>query len=174
MEYVFTLKFQLGDAEDSVDVLVERLAEAGCDDALIGSGIKGRLALEFQREGRSAEEAVRSALRDVRRALPGATLIEAAPDLVGLAEVAELIGVSRQNMRKLMLAYPESFPAPLHEGSSSLWHLADVLAWLAPRGSYAVPEAALELATATMRVNLAREAVRLPASSFKRFSALVS
>ena len=117
---------------------------------------------------------MRSALRDVRRALPGATLIEAAPDLVGLAEVAELIGVSRQNMRKLMLAYPESFPAPLHEGSSSLWHLADVLAWLVARGGYAVPEAALELATATMRVNLAREAVRLPASSFKRFSALVS
>ncbi|WP_368310509.1 helix-turn-helix transcriptional regulator [Luteibacter sp. CQ10] len=63
-------------------------------------------------------------------AAPSARLIEVAPDLVGLAGVAEIVGVSRQNMRTLMLAHSGSFPAPVHEGSVSIWHMADVLTWL--------------------------------------------
>jgi hypothetical protein len=31
--------------------------------------------------------------------------------MVGLTDVAEIVGVSRQNMRKSMLAHPGSFPA---------------------------------------------------------------
>lgn len=52
-----------------------------------------------------------SALADARRAMPSATLIEAVPDLVGLTDIADAVGMSRQNMRKLMIGYPESFPA---------------------------------------------------------------
>ena len=106
---------------------------------MIGIGQPGRLALEFTREAENAEAAVRSALADVRIAIPSARLIEVAPDLVGLTDVAEIVGVSRQNMRKLMLAYPSSFPAPVHEGSASIWHLADVLTWLQAKGSYLLP-----------------------------------
>jgi len=136
MEYTFTLKYQLTDDDRDPDALVERLCEAGCDDALVGIGQPGRLALEFTREAADADEAVRSALADVRRAAPTARLIEVAPDLVGLTDVADIVGVSRQNMRKLMLAHPGSFPAPVHEGSASIWHLADVLDWLQAKGSY--------------------------------------
>ena len=75
MEYTFTLKYQLGDDEGDTDALVERLGEAGCDDALVGIGQPGRLALEFTREAANADEAVRSALADVRRAAPTARLI---------------------------------------------------------------------------------------------------
>lgn len=110
MEYTFTLKYQLADNDRTPDILVERLGEAGCDDALVGIGQPGRLALEFTREAESADAAVRSALADVRHAVPSARLIEVAPDLVGLTDVAEMVGVSRQNMRKLMLANPGSFP----------------------------------------------------------------
>jgi hypothetical protein len=95
----------LADDDRDPEALVERLGEAGCDDALIGIGQPGRLALEFTREAESAEEAVRSALADVRGAVPLARLIEVAPDLVGLTDVAEIVGVSRQNMRKLMLSH---------------------------------------------------------------------
>ncbi|MDN5871104.1 MAG: hypothetical protein L0H73_10365 [Nitrococcus sp.] len=77
----------------------------------------------------------------MRRAVPTARLVEAAPDFVGLTDVAEIVGVSRQNMRKLMLAHPDSFPAPVHEGSASIWHLVDVLEWLQDRGSYALAQA---------------------------------
>jgi hypothetical protein len=117
MEYTFTLKYQVTDEAGDTDTLVERLAEAGCDDALVGIGQLARLALEFTRESADAGAAVRSALADVHRALPSVKLIEVSPDLVGLTDVAEIVGVSRQNMRKLMLAHPGSFPAPVHEGT---------------------------------------------------------
>ncbi len=97
MEYICTLKYRLAERDDDPDVLVERLGEAGCDDALVGIGQPGRLALEFTREADSAEPAVRSALADVKHAIPSARLIEAAPDFVGLTDVAEVAGVSRQN-----------------------------------------------------------------------------
>lgn len=50
----------------------------------MGVGQPGRLALEFTREAKSAQAAVGSALADVKRVIPTARLIEAAPDFVGL------------------------------------------------------------------------------------------
>ena len=173
MEYTFTLKYQLTDDDRDPDALVERLGEAGCDDALVGIGQPGRLALEFTREAVDADEAVRSALADVRRAAPSAKLIEVAPDLVGLTDVADIVGVSRQNMRKLMLAHPGSFPAPVHEGSASIWHLADVLAWLQAKGSYALAKDVLEVARVALQVNVVKEGRRLPRSASKELQALV-
>src|SRR5471030_1701492 len=102
MEYIFTLKYQLPEAAVRDDI-VERLGAAGCDDALIGVGLPGRIALEFSREAGSAKAALFSALEDVKRAVPGAKLVEAAPDFVGLTDVADLVGMSRQNIRKLMV-----------------------------------------------------------------------
>lgn len=173
MEYTFTLKYQLADDDRDADALVERLGEAGCDDALIGLGQPGRLALEFTREAADADEAVRSALADVRSAVPSARLIEVAPDLVGLTDVAEIVGVSRQNMRKLMLAHPGSFPAPVHEGSASIWHLADVLAWLQVKGSYSLTKDVLDVARVALEVNVAKEGRRLPRPAFKELEALI-
>jgi len=121
-------------------------------------GLPGRVALSFTREATSARRAVVSALKDVKRVIPGASLIEISPDFVGLTEVAERVGVSRQNMRKLMLAYPESFPAPVHEGSAALWHLLPVLQWLENRGGYTIKQRLLEVAHIAMQVNLAKEA----------------
>ena len=45
MEYTFTLKYQLTDDDRDLQALVEHLGEAGCDDALVGIGQPGRLAL---------------------------------------------------------------------------------------------------------------------------------
>ena len=173
MEYTFTLKYQLSEHDGDSNALVERLGETGCDDALVGIGQPGRLALEFTREADSAEAAVRSALADVRSAVPSARLIEATPDFVGLSDVAEVVGVSRQNMRKLMLAHPGSFPAPVHEGSASIWHLAEVLAWLEAKGGYQLERSMWEVSQVTLQVNLAKEARRVPADAVRRLSSLV-
>ena len=161
MEYTFTLKYQLAEQDANHHELVERLGDAGCDDALVGVGQPGRIALEFVREAESAQAALMSALADVKRAIPSARLIEAAPDFVGLTDVADMVGVTRQNMRKLMVSHATSFPAPVHEGSSSVWHLAEVMAWLQARGTYKVEQAGLEVALVTMQVNLAKEARQL-------------
>lgn len=168
MEYTFTLKYQLMEQPAvSLDDLVERLGEAGCDDAIVGIGLPGRIALEFVREADSAQHALMSAVADVKKAIPSAKLIEAAPDLVGLTDVADAVGVSRQNMRKLMLAHTTTFPAPIHEGSASLWHLAEVMAWLDGRGTYRIEAPLLEVAHTAMQINLAKAARQLQ-PDFKR------
>lgn len=173
MEYIFTLKYKLADDDHDREILVERLGDAGCDDALVGIGQPGRLALEFTREADNADLAVRSALADVRRAVPSATLFEVAPDLVGLTDVAEMLGMSRQNMRKLMLTHPGSFPAPVHEGSVALWHLTDVLAWLHTKGGYSLPEEIVEVARVALQVNVTKEGQRLSHSASDALKALV-
>lgn len=63
----------------------------GSDDALIGIGQSGRIALQFTRVAENAFEAVFGAVKDVKRAIPDAKLIEATPDLVGLSDIAEVI-----------------------------------------------------------------------------------
>ncbi len=161
MEFTFTLKYRLPDIDSDAGSLEQQLADAGCDDALLGIGRPGRLALEFCRQSATAQEAVLSALADVRKAVPGAELIEVSPDLVGLTDVADLLGMSRQNMRKLLLAHPQTFPAPVHEGSASVWHLADILSWLHARGSHKVSGELLELAAAALKANVAKEQERL-------------
>ena len=156
MEYRFTLRFSLPADHASQDEMLENLALAGCDDALVGLGLPGRIALEFSREASSASEALKRAEEDVVSAIPGATLAEAAPDFVGLTDVAELTGMSRQNMRKLMLSQRPPFPLPVHDGKTAIWHLADVLEWLSQRGTYALPAAMNELAQVTRQRNLKR------------------
>jgi len=173
MEYVFTLKYQLADDDRDPSVLLERLGDAGCDDALVGIGQPGRLALEFTREAADAGSAVRSALADVRAAIPSARLIEVSPDLVGLTDVAELLGMSRQNMRKLMLGHPGSFPAPVHEGSASIWHLADVLTWFQAKGSYSLTQDVLDVAQVALQVNVSKEGRRVSQAVRKELQALV-
>lgn len=174
MEYLFTLKFRLAPTDCDQDDIVERLAEAGCDDATVGVGQPGRLALLFSREGASALQALVSALQDVKHAVPSARLIEAAPDFVGLTDVADIAGVSRQNMRKLMLTHATDFPAPVHEGSASVWHLSDVLEWLNERGGYDIQPGALDVATSAKQINLAKEARALEPRLNRQLESLVA
>ncbi len=154
-EYEFELRFALQSCDLGTDQLVERLYAAGCDDALIGVGRPGQVALDFIREAESAMNAVLSAIADVRRALPEARLIEVSPDLVGLTDVGQLLRVTRQNVRKLLLNCEALPPVALHEGRPALWHLATVLEWLGANKHYQIPEGLDSLARATMQVNLA-------------------
>lgn len=74
-EHEFTLKFRLPDANTAPDQFVDALAEVGCDDATVGVGQQGRIALAFTRQADNAVEAVASAVQDVRAAVPGAELV---------------------------------------------------------------------------------------------------
>jgi predicted DNA-binding transcriptional regulator AlpA len=174
MEYDFTLKYQLSEEDSNLDEIVERLAEAGCDDATIGVGQPGRIALVFAREGATALLALLSALEDVKRAVPTARLVEAGPDFVGLTDVADVAGVSRQNMRKLMLTHAADFPIPVHEGNPSVWHLSDVLTWLDDRGGYDIKHDVLEVARSTKQVNLAKEARQLEPQINRQLECLIA
>ena len=163
-EFQFTLKFSLTSSPFKPDAYIKRLEEEGCDDALVGVGLSGRIALEFDRKADNAFDAVLSAINEVKRAIPGAKLIEATPDLVGLSDIAEILGFSRQNIRKLMLNNQASFPAPIHEGKASLWHLSNVLTWLQQENRYSIDEPLIHVAKANMQLNIAKEAANLEAS----------
>ena len=174
MEYEFTLKYKLSEKQSDMDVLVEQLAEAGCEDAMVGSGQRGRVALNFTREAPSAKEAMFSALADVRRVVPDATLVEVTPDFVGLSDAAELLGVTRQNMRKLMVSHSLSFPMPVHEGSAAIWHLATLLEWLVSRAGYQIEQRLRDTAHLAMQINLARESNLVEVPLLHEVKALVA
>jgi predicted DNA-binding transcriptional regulator AlpA len=174
MEYVFTLKYRLAAEDCDSDEIVERLGAAGCDDATIGVGQPGRIALLFAREAASAVGALVSALKDVKRAVPSARLVEAGPDFVGLTDVAEVAGVSRQNMRKLMLSHAIDFPPAVHEGSASVWHLSDILDWLTERGGYDIKPGVMDVAKSAKQINLAKEARQIESRFNREFASLVA
>lgn len=162
MEYEFTLKFKLPVSHADTDAVVERLGEQGCTDALVGLGQVGYIGLDFMREAQSAEAALLSAIDDVKRAVPEAILVEAGPDFVGLTDVADVLGQSRQNMRKLMLNNSKQFPSPVHSGSASVWHLAQVLEFLRER-NYEFPSNIFDVARTTMQINIVKEQTLLDA-----------
>lgn len=156
MEYEFTLKFKLAADITNMDEVVERLGEQGCTDALIGLGQPGYIGLEFVREADDATSALLSAIDDVKQALPSAVLVEVGPDFVGLTDVAEVVGLSRQNIRKLMLGHHQRFPAPIHSGNPSIWHLAQVLEFFRER-QYVFPMKVFEVAQTAMQINIAKD-----------------
>ena len=170
--YEFKLKFSLPGSSQDPERFIDCLGETGCTDALIGVGQAGRIALLFSRDANFALDAILSAISDVKNAIPKATLIEATPDLVGLTDIAEILGCSRQNMRKLMLNNLASFPTPVHEGKTTLWRLANILAWAQKRSRYRIDESFQEIAEANMQLNIAKESTHLDSAVERQFAAI--
>tara|TARA_R110000796_G_scaffold131969_2_gene247427 strand:+ start:222 stop:470 length:249 start_codon:yes stop_codon:yes gene_type:complete len=69
-EYQFTLTFSLPEGYENAEQYLDALYEAGCDDALIGTGQVGSIALEFVRDAESATVAINSAIENVKTAIP--------------------------------------------------------------------------------------------------------
>jgi hypothetical protein len=172
-EFEFTIKFSLGDADADPETYVDRLYGAGCDDALIGIGKTGMIALDFIREANNALEAVISAIEDVKRVIPDAQLVEATPDLVGLTDIADLVGLSRQYMRKLRVSN-HTFPAPFHEGKTAIWHLEYVLNWFQSSNTVAVDslKSLVEVANVNRQINTVKESRNVDPQVNTRISAL--
>ena len=148
-EYQYTLTFTLPDTQDDPTQYLDALFEAGCDDAVVGTGTPGMISLEFNRNADSAMNAVDSAIRDVMKAIPGASLIEVKPDLVGLTDVAEILDCSRQNIRKYVVGYP-NFPRPAVTGKFQLWHLWEI----AKFDKFSIPETIIEISKVAWKLNL--------------------
>lgn len=159
-DFSFVLNFALPAGQEDPAALVDALFEAGCDDATVGVGQVGTIGLDFTRSAESAEAALRSAIQDVGAAIPGATLVQAGPDLVGLSDMAEIFGFTRQNMRKYAVG-KSSFPAPAHIGEPSLWHLAEIVAWLRANTSVQPRDDVFEVAKAAAKINFETEQRRV-------------
>ncbi len=153
--YEFELKCSLPTLDADADEYAHALYAGGCDDALIGTGLAGKIAIRFSREADSAMGAIESAIRDVRRILREVRLIESGPDLVGLSEIAEHLGCIRQNVRKLMISNYTEFPQPFHDSKTQIWRLAEVLAWLkSSRKSLVADDCLAEVAHVNLQCNI--------------------
>ena len=131
-KYDFGLVFQLPSEIDG-EVYLDRLYEAGCDDASVGIGKLGWIELDFIRAANSALDAINSAIGDVQRAIPDATLKHISPDIVGISEIATIMKCSRQNVRQIINSNSYTFPNPIYSQSKNLWYLSEVLQWCKER-----------------------------------------
>ena len=157
-EYEFTLTFTLPGTQDDPVQHIDALFEAGCDDAVVGAGTPGTISLEFNRDAASATSAIKSAIRDVVKAIPGISLVEAKPDLVGLTDIAEILDCSRQNIRKYAVGYP-NFPRPAVTGKFQLWHLWEI----AKFDKFSIPETIIEISKVAWKLNLDLQSRRFKA-----------
>jgi hypothetical protein len=133
-----------------------RFYEAGCDDATV-SFQKGVIIVDFARQARSIDEAIVSAVRDVRKT--GARIERIEPDpLVSLSDIAARADMSRAAMSNYASALRgKDFPAPIARVTtdSPLWEWAEVSRWL-----YLNRRVAREVAVEARAVRAANDALQ--------------
>lgn len=92
----FEFTLVLKHVKETTPFLEDNLYEAGCDDALIQYR-NGAVYLDFDREATSLEDAVISAIKDVKSAPLFAEVASVTPEnLVTEAEIAKRLNKSRQ------------------------------------------------------------------------------
>lgn len=134
--YSFTLIVEGPDLQD--DALIDRVYEAGCDDALVGYS-QGVQFLEFDREALSLDAAVLSAVRDIE-SIEGVTVVRIADaGLLSIADIAERTGRTRESVRLLVEGKrgPGGFPAPVTDPRrrrGRLWYWPEVARWFESTG----------------------------------------
>ena len=112
-----------------------RFYDSGCDDALV-SFQKGHIIIDFARDADSFEEAVASAIENVRST--GAIVEHVEPDpLVSLSEIAARTNLSRAAITQYSKGQRgKNFPAPIAKitSDSPLWDWPTVATWMYRNG----------------------------------------
>lgn len=134
MEYEFRFVVEGASVDDAgtVDLLRSEL------DAMLfrGGGVD---LLDIAATGETALEAAMTAARAVIELIPGMRLLHLRRDLVGVPEIAERIGVTRQNVHQWINGERRngSSPFPPPEGTAgrkSVWLWVEVNDWLNQHG----------------------------------------
>lgn len=125
-------EFELVAAGDLDDETIDRLFEAGCDDATFGED-NGVITALFTREAAQLTEAIMSALTAVEAVLGRGSVLGVEPDeLVWAAEIAQRLGRTRQGVRLLIEGQrgPGRFPRPAVAATRNpLWRWSEVAEW---------------------------------------------
>ncbi|MCC5926326.1 MAG: hypothetical protein JJU41_07160 [Bacteroidetes bacterium] len=130
--YNFTLVLDSG--IEINDATENMLFEAGCDDALLLRR-NGIIYLDFDREGATLSEAVRSAIKQVECDSTTVQVKRVEPsDLVTSAEIARRLNRSRQSVQQLISGSRGNgtFPVPLAGVTTKtmIWSWVHVCKWL--------------------------------------------
>ena len=136
--YHFTLIVDGPDLQDQT--LIDRVFEAGCDDATVGSS-GGVQYVDFDRKAGALEDAILSAVDDLEK-LEGVEVVRIADaGLASLADIAARVGRTREGVRLLVSGArgPGNFPKPVTDPRSRyrLWRWSEVASWFkAYRGEF--------------------------------------
>lgn len=134
-EFTFALVVAGLDVDD--DAAMDAFFAGGLDDATVEDR-DGTAIVTLFRRAASADAALRSALADVPRAVPGARVLRVDDQLVGLADIADLIGRTAEGVRLIATAArgPGGFPVPAGVVGRGvrLWRWPDVRPWLVEHG----------------------------------------
>jgi hypothetical protein len=99
---------------------------------------RGLYRLAMSSQGAGALDALRRVLTRVSPEVPGLKILRLDPDLVGVSDIAERTGRTRQNVQQWVTGERNSdhpFPSPEGcAGRSLVWRWADVNGWLKPLG----------------------------------------
>jgi hypothetical protein len=134
--HVFIVLFQIPEAREPDEYAVRAYDDEGLQDmSLSGPDSAGVFDADFERKGPSFPDAVLSALHDLQRVFPEATILRAEPDdLVTVAAMAERVGRSHESVRLLANNQrgPGNFPPPAArlDAKTQVWRWADVAPWL--------------------------------------------
>lgn len=131
MTYTFTLV--LDGPNPLEDANMDRLYEAGCDDATFGER-DGVFIADFDRDAVSFSDALISAIKNVESAVPGLRVVRVEPeDLVTASEIATRTGRSRESVRLLFEGRRGAgeFPRPVAwlADRTRLWRWSEVCQW---------------------------------------------
>jgi hypothetical protein len=155
-DFEFTVTFSVPNLEWNEDYISNKIFGSGLNDALVLLGIRDVIGLEVFRSAPTAEEAIKSVTTDIRDVFSDAVILEVKPDLVSIADIASLVGQSRQNLRKLV-----GFPPPTITGSKPFWHLFEIIRWYKTKGKIPFSDNAAETSKAAWIFNLQLEQKRL-------------
>ncbi|EQA6227451.1 helix-turn-helix transcriptional regulator [Enterobacter ludwigii] len=133
--YNFTLT--LSGVRMDTEGLADALYTHGCGDALIccyGNSVY----VEFDREAESLDQAIQTAIDNIEASGTGAIVKSVDSALVGLSDIAQRSGLTRQAITLLKdgLRGKGDFPCPVQRisGQSPLWDWSDVARWLNESG----------------------------------------
>ncbi|MBV1921275.1 MAG: hypothetical protein KUG73_11380 [Pseudomonadales bacterium] len=173
--YEFEIIFKL-DKGENPEKHLDVLFEAGCDDAVPGVGLLGSISLSFSREGISAIEAVKSALLDVKKAIPHSYPDKASPYLMNLSDLAHEFNFTKQNMSKYSRGVSTlgEIPTPQVAGKTSYWFVAQVAEWLNDGGVIGLSEEQRDLYLTIWTLNAAIEKVKNPKTNDEFFELIKS
>lgn len=165
---LFNFTLTLSGVTSDTTGLEDALFSAGCDDALIC--FYGTAAyLEFDRHGESLTQAVISAVSDIESSGIGARVESVDSTLLGLSDIAELTGLTRQSIALLKDGARGSrqFPGPVQrvKGNSPLWRWCTVVDWLASEGRIPFDSPLIDNARVLDNLNLALQLRASPEQS---------
>ncbi len=158
-DFVFKIFCRDVDMED--ESFLDRLYEAGCDDALVFFK-DGYVCLDFSRVSESAEDAILSAIKDIEHSGIGGVVERVEPDdFANLSEIARRVGVTRASLQKYARGISKvgkDFPKPIANISGAkreLYSATEVMSWMHKNERVGIPNHLLELTSTIAKTNQA-------------------